>query len=165
MAEYTATPATWTALQEVQDSDMNAEIRDPFLALSGAWNPWTPTLSQGGASDISKTVSEGGYIRFGKLVIASCALSVTGSGSSGNEIRITLPVTPAYTGSQFHTLGVGIFRNATTEYPGILVYAGSGALAALRRADANSSGEIGTDPSILCNSGDFLSVTAIYQGA
>lgn len=165
MTTYTGTPKTWSAFAKVPASEMNAELRDPLTALSGAWNGWTPTLSQGTAANISKTVSYAKYIQVGKLVIGSVLLTVTGSGDSGNEIRITLPVAPAYTGSQFFVLGSGLFRNATTEYPGMLVYSGSGSLVALRRADQNSSGEIGADPAVLCNSGDLFTASFHYEGA
>lgn len=161
---YTGTPKTWSALAKVLASEMNAEVRDPITAAATR-DSWTPTLSQGTASDISKTVSYAKYTQVGKNVRGNMLLTVTGTGVDGDEIRFTLPVAPAYTGSQFFVLGAGMFRNGTTEYPGVLVYAGSGSLAALRRSDQNSAGEIGADPSILCNSGDLMSVYFDYEAA
>lgn len=60
------------------------------LASAGTW---TPTVAQGASTNISKTVTEARYVRIGNIVFAWCHLQITGSGTAGSAVSVTLPVT------------------------------------------------------------------------
>lgn len=56
---------------------------------TGAWTAFTPTISQ------SSTVTYSGpmrYTRIGRTIHANCALYITGSGSAGTGVTVSLPV-------------------------------------------------------------------------
>lgn len=65
---------------------------------------WTPVVTQSGA--VTKTVTYAKYVQFGKFVMAQCLLAITGSGTTANDISITVPVTAATSGA-FLTVGEG----------------------------------------------------------
>lgn len=119
-------------------------------ALGGAWNSYTPTLTQSGA--VSKTVTYAKYLQFGKLFVAAFELTVTGSGTSGQPIYIGLPITGAAGVTAVGTAWlfdssagvhyVGGFQRSSTTAAGIIV---------------NGYGSfVGASPSLALASGDNL---------
>ena len=60
-------------------------------AVYGAWNAYTPTVSQGATTDIAKTVTYAKYRQAGKTVDGQVSLVVTGSGTAGFAVQVTLP--------------------------------------------------------------------------
>lgn len=84
-----------TTVGVLQVSD-GTNFRDvPSLASSGAWTAWTPVISQPGAITWNAGTSRARYIQVGKTVHAHCALAITGAGTAGQEITLSLPVTAA----------------------------------------------------------------------
>jgi hypothetical protein len=85
------------------ESDINLYL----TGEGGAWTTWTPTLTQSGA--VTATVTHAVYGRWGRLIIANFRLAVTGAGTGGNAVTVSLPVTAARanmmvgTGSVFDT--------------------------------------------------------------
>lgn len=105
MTTYSGTPRTWTAGELVTAALMNANVRDPLLALTGAWNSYVPTWSPGTPA-IGDGTLEGRYIQVGKLVMFRIHLlggSTTSWGGSSDPYQFTLPSAAAapYIGSQF----------------------------------------------------------------
>lgn len=74
------------------------------------WSEWSPTITQSGTVSYTKTY--GRYMRVGRTVIAKAFLAVTGSGTSGSLISLTLPVSPAFTSDE---LILGSFRLTDTS--------------------------------------------------
>lgn len=93
-----------------------SQIRSGFITGS-----WTPTLTQG--VTVAKTVNSARYIQIGKIVIASYAMTVTGSGTAANTIVMGLPVTAATNGSR----GTCTLYDASSlnMYPGIFYISSS----------------------------------------
>jgi len=56
----------------------------------GKWQSWTPTITQGSA--VSRTIDRAQYVQIGKVVIAVCSLAITGAGTVGQTITLSLPV-------------------------------------------------------------------------
>jgi hypothetical protein len=59
--------------------------------VHGTLTAWTPTVTQSGS--VTVTVTEGTYQRIGRRITATAQLTVTGSGTGGNGIVVSLPVT------------------------------------------------------------------------
>lgn len=165
MATFTGTPRTWVAGETVTAALMNSDLRDPLAALSGAWNSWTPTLNQNTSTNISKTVNKAGYLQIGKLVIATCRLTSSGTGTSGSYVWVSLPVTPV-SGIDGSVIGSGQYTDATADkYPAMILALTNGVR--FMRADASQAAASGTgigiDPVLTVASGDSCSFTVIYE--
>lgn len=88
-----------TALREVVEKDqaqtLTNKTLDSTCSYGVTWTDWTPTISQGG-SNPAVTVLEAKYAVIGEMLHYYCRLSVTGSGTSGQAIRILgWPIAPA----------------------------------------------------------------------
>lgn len=77
----------------------------------GTWTTWTPTVTQ--STSVTATTSSCRYVQIGKTVIGQVGLGITGSGTAGNRIDITPPVTPN-TATVFLTIGGGWLYDAST---------------------------------------------------
>lgn len=132
------------------------------LARPGAWTSWTPTLAQGATGDITKTVTYAAAIKFGRAVLASFHLDITGAGTAGADITITLPHTAVASAA---VKGGGWYYDAstTTRYT-LSVGVGSTAVAVFEN-DASGGSGFGTAPSFAVASGDILSGFLIYEAA
>lgn len=77
---------------------LNAQLRDPLVALGGVWNVYTPTL---GGFTLGNGSTGGAYLQVGKLVIFH-AYFVFGSTSAAATAAptLTLPVTAISTARQ-----------------------------------------------------------------
>lgn len=82
------------------------QVKDNFDAAFpvavGAWTNWTPTLTQSGS--VAFTNSRAKYMKVGRMVTLMAQLTVTGTGTGGNNVVIAgLPFAAAY--SSFQTIG------------------------------------------------------------
>jgi hypothetical protein len=103
-----AQKTSWTGAT-LTESDINTYL----MGEGGAWTTWTPAITQSGS--VTATVTHAVYGRWGRLIVASCSLSVTGAGTGANAVTVSLPVTAARSGT---TIGVGsVFdTSASTTY-------------------------------------------------
>lgn len=165
MSTYVGPPPTFVVDSELPAATLNAHLRD-FIASFGAWNAYVPTITQGTSTDVAKTITYAKYIQRYKSVEVTVLLSVTGSGQAGQPITVTYPVAPAFTGSSLITFGTGIVRDGSVEY---VANVGSsttaGGSAVFRRADANSTGQVGEDPNFALASGDIIGFHVSYEAA
>lgn len=129
MTTWSGTPRTWTAGEVVTAGLLNANLRDPLVALSGAWNSYTPTWGLG-ITSIGNGTLDGRYIQVGKLVMFRVHLvggSTTSWGSSGGSdpFEFGLPVAAAapyldtrFSGTTYNTIGfrdvVAVLSDADT---------------------------------------------------
>ena len=74
------------------ESDINTYL----MGEGGAWTSWTPAVTQSGSVTVTNTRSR--YARYGRTIVATFNLSVTGSGTGSNAITVSLPVTAAASG-------------------------------------------------------------------
>jgi hypothetical protein len=70
------------------------DINTYLMGEGGAWTAWTPSLTQG--VGVAGTVNRATYGRWGRLIIATGFITVTGGGTAGNIVTLSLPVTAAY---------------------------------------------------------------------
>lgn len=90
------------------ESDINTFL----MGEGGAWTSWTPTVTQSGA--VTVTVTRARFARYGRTIHATCKLTVTGSGTGGNNVGISLPVTAATSGE--YAIGTGgIFDTSAAQ--------------------------------------------------
>lgn len=59
----------------------------------GAWSTWSPVLTQSGT--VTATTVHAVYGRWGRMIVGSFRLSVTGTGTASNTVTVSLPVTSA----------------------------------------------------------------------
>ncbi len=129
----------------------------------GRWVDWTPTVTQLGA--VTVTVNWARYITIGDLAVVGIRLTVTGSGTAGNNIIIGgQPVAiQAANNANVATIGTGIvFDSGTAVYHGAL----SAQSATDWRMFADGlNNAIGTTPSFGLVAGDVISLQAAYERA
>ena len=128
---------------------------DASVAALGTFSSWTPTITQG--SSVAKT-SVSYYTQIGKLVIAYAFLGITGSGTPGSVITLTLPAAPAAAGrgggSWWH------YDPGNTNYTGFADIAAS-SIRLFRDVNGQQHGvNAGT-----LSSGDTVTVVVTYEAA
>jgi hypothetical protein len=111
-------PETFTAGQTLTAASMNAISGNltelaPFMS---AFTSWTPTLKQGATP--TQTNSRSRYVKVGKLLYATAAISLTGSGTGGSVITLDFATigTAASTDGVFG--GFRHFDSGVTNYVG-----------------------------------------------
>jgi hypothetical protein len=85
--------------------------------LGGAWTTYAPVLVQSGP--VAATVNRATYMRIGRTIHFQVSLSVTGSGSAGSAVTVSLPVTAASSGFMIPGGGHIGDSSAATNYPGL----------------------------------------------
>ena len=129
-----------------------ADINTYLMGEGGAWTTWTPTVTQSGS--VTVTNSRSRFARYGRTIHFTTFLTVTGSGTGANVIRISLPVTAA-AGSE-PAAGVGYVFDASvgggTYYPGATFIATT--------TTFELYGTVGTQP-ILGAGGGFTAALAV----
>ena len=132
----------------------------PALIDPGAWTAWTPTVSQ--PTTVAATVNAATYTQLGKLVIASFSVSITGTGTGGNAVVVSLPVTAAR--ADDHCGSVRIYdASVSTSYLGI---AWLQTTTTMRfRGDWSGSGAWGFIPNVGLAASDSIIGTLVYEAA
>lgn len=95
-----------------------ADLAAIFPQNVDAWTDYTPILAQ--SATVTKTVEYARFTKVGRLTAVQLSLSVTGTGTAGNAVRIGMPAnTPNFRG-----IGVGaIFdSSASLWYQGIALW-------------------------------------------
>lgn len=143
---------------------------DKFTVYSGAsWiefgrlasaTSWTPTVSQGVTTGISNTVSEARYVRIGNLVHFWVDVTVTGTGTAGSAITITLPITGSGHSGSIQIGSMLIFdASAATRYQGT---AEGGSTTISCAHNLSSTTFVGANPSFALANGDVIRATGHY---
>ncbi|MGD9996977.1 MAG: hypothetical protein AB7R77_06005 [Ilumatobacteraceae bacterium] len=129
--------------------------------LHGAGISWTPTVTQSGS--VSVTVSRARYWRLGRKVDFQCKLSVTGSGSSSNDVVISLPVTAA--AADLVCAGNGLVYDATgpTWYSGVPYLASTTTMKLAVTGNVVYLGTSGFTSALA--SGDLINIAGWYEAA
>ncbi|HMS60688.1 MAG TPA: hypothetical protein PKD63_00290 [Solirubrobacteraceae bacterium] len=135
---------------------------DAAVLASEAWTASTPTVTQSGT--VAATVTHSRYVRLGRTIMWSFRLDVTGAGTYGNAIALSLPVA-ARAGNVF-AAGTGYIYDAS----GPSMYVGAWHLAStttlhLIDSDVASFASVGASPSVTLASGDVISGTVTYEAA
>jgi hypothetical protein len=126
----------------------------------GAWDTWTPTLTQSGT--VTKTVTRATYTRVGRLIVASFDLAVTASGTGGTAVLVGLPVTAAASGVMSGAMLI-YDLSTTTRYHGGAELQSTTTLGL--SSDGVNTGVWGVTPSVALASGDIIRGTVSYEAA
>ena len=86
MAQKTFTSAMLTS----------ADVNLYLAGEGGAWQSWSPVVTQ--SVNVTVTNTRSRFARWGRLIIATADLTVTGTGTASNAVTLSLPVTSAATG-------------------------------------------------------------------
>lgn len=63
------------------------------IVTAGAWSDFTPVITQGTTPTFTKNYSK--FTRMGRTILWNFGLTLTGAGTAGNRVGITIPVTAA----------------------------------------------------------------------
>ena len=159
------TPSTASVGGAVTAALWNSDVRDNFVEvapLMTAWVTHTPTIAQGVTANISKTVNYSKYMRVGKLMIWQFAMDITGAGTSGASVTLTLPANLAasFTG----VIGYGTISDASTStnYNGSWLNISN---LAYFVGDWSGVNTWGSNPSIALANTDNIRGTVVYEVA
>ena len=128
------------------------------------WLPWLPVVTQLGI--VACTINEARYMQQGKEIVAEWDVIVTGSGTTANNITVSIPVPhfvqPA--GVNRHIGVMMIWRaSATTRYNGNAeLISNVGVGLSYNQAVA---GLVGVAPAFGLAAGDILRGTLVYEAA
>lgn len=160
-------PRTWVTGELVTAAYMNQEVRDnlnaQFPLAAVAWSSYTPTLTQ--SVTVTATVTYAKYMQIGKIINVNVLLTVTGAGTLGADIFVTLPVTAAASFSNLTAVGAGrVFdTSASLNYVGTAV---SNTTARIGIVPNAGNGYLGsTSFTAALAAGDTVSFCATYEAA
>lgn len=143
-------PGTWSAGDILTASDLNA---------IGVWTSYTPTLDQNGTR--TATINYAEYCQINKIVFCNVDLTCTTTGSAGNAISVTLPVTGVASNAGF---GSGIFYDSSATDVRI-VDVGAGGSSVSFRANDSTNNVVGVTPSVALGNNDVISFSIVYEAA
>lgn len=159
-------PVTGTAISTVAwGIPVTTELNrlTPIVDASTTWTAYTPTISQGTATNIAKNVDFSKFARSGptgKIITCVSRVTITGTGVAGNQILWSPPVTPLAIAGM---IGAGMVYDSSTGS----VYAGTwyGWLSTSVTLINGAGGFWGATPSLALASGDSLGMTMTYEAA
>lgn len=134
------------------------------LAHMAAGFTYTPTVTQSGS--VTVTVNTAVYQKVGQWVTGTLFLTVTGSGTGGNAIAVSLP--SASTPTTGFALGHGYLfdSSASAYYPFVAYRSASTAMQLLRTAHEGTTPFLGISGfSAALAAGDTISVSFSYLGS
>lgn len=137
----------------------------PYLVKR--WATYTPTLSQGAASDIAKTTNYSKYNEVGGHVFVQARLTPSGAGVAGSGIAVSLPTTAA-AGAVGNVVGSGYYNDGGTQYQAVVYLATSTTVMLLSThgtASASTDDPIGVNPNIAVAASDVINVSFSFEAA
>lgn len=131
-----------------------------------AWEPYTPALVQA-TGTVTATVTYAAYFKIGRSVTFAVNLTVTGAGTAGGHVTVSLPVaaTASWVGMNF---GAGIVYDvsANTVYPGTPQAITTTTVAMYPTTTAGSPSFLGArEFAAALASGDIVRVSGTYESA
>ena len=156
MAQKTA----WNAAA-LTEADINLYL----AGEGGAWRVWTPTVTQSGA--VAATVNRATFGRWGRMIVATGFLTVTGTGTSNNAVLISgLPAAAAYATGIVGTSALSDVSDTRT-YVGVVALASTTTFNILGSPPgANTAlGATGSPFVAALTSPDQISFTITYEAA
>lgn len=133
-----------TAIEEFLENDV----------ING-WQDWTPQVDQGATTNITKTITYARYKIIGDSYQAQCILSVTGTGTTNNNITISLPFT-TFEDNQFCGFFAMYSASLGKLYVGGAVSTGSGTKIVGARDNSQGGFYMGKDPNVALGNYDVL---------
>ena len=153
------TAATWN-----QAVVANAVEVAPFF---GAWTSYTPTLSQGASTNITKTVTAARYLKVGRMVAIYVRLAITGAGTGANEIRVSLP-SGADAAAEIVNgmpIGSGWYLRSGTGFYWAQAFVTTSTTVALYNIASATGNSIGALPNFATQNNDAITFSGVYEAA
>jgi hypothetical protein len=137
------------------------------LQWGGTYSSYTPVLFQNGA--VATSSATGRFLRVGKLVHGSVLVVASGTGSAGNRVKVSLPVTPSNQ-NVFMPNGNGVLydSSSTNVYPCAIVCEDATYfnLTLVNAIDVNGTQYLGVRQfTAAVASGDQIGFTFTYEAA
>lgn len=112
-------PKTWTPGEVVTAAELNEQVRDNLLHLSGEWTTYTPAWTNAGtpAPSVGNGSLVGRYLQTGRQVQLTIYLTIgstTNLGSTGWRFGLPPGVAPA--GGNWQAVGSGIVSQTGIQY-------------------------------------------------
>ena len=140
-----------------------SDVNTFLMGEGGAWTSWTPTVTQTGAVTVTNTRSR--FARYGRTIHFTTSLTVTGSGTAGAAITVSLPVTAA---ASLETIGQGFIFDSTanSNFPGMAFSLTTTTMVLRPTSISNVSGNLGTfDFTAGLAVSDVIVVSGTYEAA
>lgn len=131
-------------------------------SIGAAWETYTPTVTQAG--NVTVTVTYAKYARIQKIVLGSIYLTVTGAGTAGNGVTVSLPITALTAGSQI--IGSGfIFDASATNLYTVQTQITTTTTAQFYADQTGTAAIWGVTPNVALAVNDQIRTTFIYEAA
>jgi hypothetical protein len=132
-------------------------------SIGEAWTSYTPTVSQGVA--VTCTVSYAKWAQVNKIVLVQVQLVLTGAGTGGSVIAVSLPNTPSVN-SVFSVSGSAMFldESAAKVYNLLPVLTGAPRVVSFWDVAANGN-FFGATPNVASANTDKLNFAIAYEVA
>lgn len=158
-ADASSTEPGFILVEDITGTFWNGSLVTAGIIASEQWISFTPTLTQTGT--VTNTITYARYQKLGRVITANCQLAVTGSGSGGVKVQITLPVSPAFSTNQI----VGSFwlvdQSAATNYSGIALSESGGPVIGIPNSVAAGLGQASFTAALA--SGDTVGYAITYE--
>jgi hypothetical protein len=141
-----------------------ADINLYLMGEGGAWTTWTPTVTQSGSVTVTNTRSR--FARYGRTIHWTMDLSVTGSGTGGNAIEVSLPVAAAASAGVIG--GTGLLTDSSTSdvFPFIIDPSTTTTVQLKSTSSSSGSGLLGVAVfTAALASGDIIRASGTYEAA
>jgi hypothetical protein len=138
------------------------------LVDTGAWTPFTPTLTQNAVA-VAKTVNYARYARIGRSIFCVVSMTATGAGTANTDLAFGLPVAAASAGGG-RPIGVGYIYKASNfaTYPSIATWDNNNGVARMISTMANgiqTQGSASAAYNFAVASGDEFNYQVTYEAA
>ena len=154
MAQKTA----WNAAA-LTEADINLYL----MGEGGAWQSWTPTVTQSGSVTVTNTRSR--FARYGRTIHYTLDLAVTGTGTAANAITVTLPVAAA--AGSLTVVGSGRITDISVaaNFTGLAINTSTTVMSLLPTTGTAGNYLGATNFTAALASGDTITISGTYEAA
>lgn len=130
---------------------------------SGAWDTWTPTLSQG--ATVASNPQHARWTRSGRTITGQFRIAATAAGTAGSEVAVSLPVA-ALTTSTSRAIGHGwLIDVSVATYVGTWNVATTGTASFITDQSGTNGNPWGILPNVALANFDVMAATLTYEAA
>lgn len=138
------------------------------LAALGVFTSWTPAVYQPSGAAIAATVYRGSYTQIGKWCTTEMHVGISGTGTAGQLIEMSLPQPASGIGGQVLNGKAWLYDDSGNlfYYPAAIILASPTRIRFASATLINNGGVLGSsDFTQAISTGDVLSVAVTYQVA
>lgn len=138
------------------ESDINTYL----MGEGGAWTTHTPTVDQSGTVTHTTTYSK--YARYGRTIHWTFNLAITGAGTAGQLVTLTMPATAA---ANCPIVGMAQIYDLSTVTSYTVLVLGASTTTIFFPASQASANGWGNTPNLALASGDLIRGHVTYEAA